>query len=123
MATTLGSISSSTDMESYVKQTDLLSITANTTISIPAGYYIVDIIIRNTTGNSIVGGVRVGTTDGGADVVLALIVGGSSIQAIPDAQILKRVFSVSGATTLYIQAVTLWNSASINLHFILKKFV
>jgi hypothetical protein len=123
MATLLGSITSTTDMDTYIKQTDLTAVTSNTTVSIPAGYYIADIIVRNTTANAITGGLRVGTTDGGADVVVALTVSASGIVAIPDAAILKRVFSVSGATTLFVQAVVAWNSANINIHFVLKRFV
>lgn len=97
----------------------LTAVTSNTTITIPANYYIVGVIINNTTANAVTGGIRVGTTDGGIDVVVALAVAGNALQAIPDATLLKRLFSTTVSTTLYIQTVTLWNSASLNLTFLL----
>lgn len=99
----------------------LAAVLANTTVSIPPGYMIVGLSVRNTTANAVTGGVRIGTTDGGVDVVVALAVAGSAILGVPDATILKKYFSASAATTLFIQTVTLWNSASLNLSFLLGK--
>lgn len=101
----------------------LLTVTGNTTASIPAGYYIQDIIIENTTANIITGGLKVGTTSGGIDVIVALAVGANALVVIPDVTILQRIFSMSSNTTLYIQAVTLWNSASLNVYFVLRKVI
>lgn len=98
-----------------------LATTANTTAVIPAGYIIDAIVINNTTGNAVTGGIKIGTTSGGTDVVLALAVGANSLQTVPDATILKRVFSMSVDTTLYIQTVTLWNSASLDIYLTLQK--
>ena len=100
-----------------------LNITSNTTVVIPAGHYILDIIVQNTTVNAVTGGLKIGTTLGGVDVVVALTTGANSIQTIQDASLLKSVFSATVDTTLYIQAVTLWNSASINFYFVLRKFI
>lgn len=97
------------------------AVTANTTVSIPAGYMIQDIVLQNTTANAITGGVRIGTTDTGVDVAISIAVGANALFTIPDATLLKRVFSMSGSTTLYLQTVTLWNSASINIYFFLRK--
>lgn len=110
-----GSMLSDIPIQSY------LSVTSNTTASIPAGYFIQDIVIQNTTANAITGGVRIGTTDLGVDVAIAIAVGANALFAVPDATLLKRIFSMSGATTLYIQTVTLWNSASLNIYFVLRK--
>lgn len=98
-----------------------LAVTGNTTVSIPAGNIIQDLVIQNTTGNAVTGGIKIGTTNGGTDVVLALAVGANSLQTVLDAALLKRVFSMSGATTLYIQTVTLWNSSSLNFYFSCRK--
>lgn len=98
-----------------------LTVTGNTTVSIPAGNIIQDLVIENTTGNAVTGGIKIGTTNGGTDVVLALAVGSNSLQTVLDAALLKRVFSMSGSTTLYVQTVTLWNSASLNLYFSCRK--
>jgi hypothetical protein len=99
----------------------LTAITANTTFVVPAGWAIDDIFIINTTANAVTGGIRIGTTDGGVDVVVAFAVAGSLVGHIPEASMLKRFFSSSVDTTLYLQTVTLWNSASLNLRVVLKK--
>ena len=98
-----------------------LTVTGNTTVSIPAGCLIQDIVVQNTTANAVTGGIKVGTTNGGVDVVVALAVGANALYAIPEATLLKRIFSMSSDTTLYIQTVTLWNSASLNIYFVLRK--
>lgn len=101
--------------------TSLAAMTANGTVTIPAGHMIQHVVIQNTTGNAITGGIRVGTTNGGTDVVVAVAVGASALFAVLDATILKRVFSLSVDTTLYVQAVVAWNSASLNIYFVLRK--
>lgn len=98
-----------------------LAVVANTTVSIPAGYQILAISMRNTTANAVTGGIRIGTSDAGIDVAVAIAVAGSAIIGVPDATILKKYFSSSVATTLFVQAVTLWNSASLNISFLLGK--
>lgn len=94
------------------------ALTANGTLSVPPGFCISQIVIENTTANAITGGLRIGTTDGGIDVVVALTVAGNALSIVPDATLLKRLFSTSAAQTLYLQAVTLWNSASLNVWLI-----
>ncbi len=108
---------------SYIplKTNYLLSVTGDTTTIIPAGYSILQIIIQETAGNSITGGVRIGSTNGGVDIVLSLAVGANSIQYINDATILKRIFSLSIDTTIYIQTITLWNNANVNIYITLSK--
>ena len=98
-----------------------LNISANSTVVIPAGYSILQVIIENTTSNAVTGGIKVGTTSGDTDVVASLAIGANALFAIPDATILKKIFSLSSSTTLYIQTLTLWNSANLNFHFVLRK--
>jgi hypothetical protein len=69
----------------------------------------------------VTGGIRIGTTAGGADVVAAQAVAGNAIDTVAEANILKRVFSRTAAQTLHIQAVTAWNSASVELAFVMRK--
>lgn len=99
----------------------LNAVTANTTISIPAGWAISQILFANTTANAVSGGIRIGTTSGAADVVNAQAVGANAIGSIDDANILLKIFSRTAAQTLFIQAVTAWNSASVELSFVLRK--
>lgn len=91
-------------------------ITANATITVPKNQRIESIVIRNTTANAVTGGIRIGTTNGGTDVVAAQAVAGNAFLVVPDAAILKRVFSTTAETVLYVQAVTGWNSASLVLN-------
>lgn len=95
--------------------------TANDTVVVPAGFAIQSMTIRNTTANAVTGGVRVGTTDGGVDVVVALATGANAIIGIPDATILLKYFSATVDTTLYIQAVAAWNSANLDINIVLVK--
>jgi hypothetical protein len=97
------------------------AVTANTTISIPAGWAIDQVHFANTTANAVTGGIKIGTTSGATDVVAAQAVGANALDTIADANVLKKVFSRSVAQTLFIQAVTAWNSASLELSFVLRK--
>jgi hypothetical protein len=99
----------------------LRAVTANTMISIPAGWAIARIFYAETAGNAVTGGIRIGTTSGATDVVAAQAIGGNSLDTIGDASILKKVFSRAAAQTLFIQAVSNWNGASVELSFVLGK--
>lgn len=99
----------------------LNALAANGTISIPGGFRVMGIAYANTTANAVTGGIKIGTTSGGTDVVAAQAVGANAIGTVADADILKRLFSRTAAQTLYIQAVTAWNSASVELSLDLKK--
>lgn len=98
-----------------------LGVTSNTTVSIPAGNIIQHLLVQNVTANAVTGGIRIGTTDGGVDVIITVAVGANALFCVLDATLLKRAFSMSGATTLYIQTVTLWNSANLNFYFSCRK--
>jgi len=97
----------------------LVGLVNDATTTIPAGYQIQDTIVENTTANAMTGGLKIGTTNGGTDVLLALAVGGNSLQSV---ELLKTVFSSSAPQTLYIQDVLGWNSANLNITFVIKKF-
>lgn len=91
----------------------LSAVAANATFVLPAGCVLERVYIRNNTANAVTGGVRIGTTDGGVDVVVALAVGANGM--VDTASLLSLLAST--ATTLYIQAVTLWNGASLDIAF------
>jgi len=92
-----------------------LAISANTTIVIPAGWAIDAVHVENTTANAVTGGVKIGTTAGGIDVVAALAVGANVLTFVLDAALLKRFFGAADQT-LHVQAVIAWNSAVINMY-------
>jgi len=97
--------------------------TSNGTLVIPAGYQIIAASVVNTTANAITGGVKIGTSDGGTQVAVAIATGANAVIGIPDATILTKFFSTSATQTLYVQAVIAWNSASINVNLLLAKMI
>lgn len=97
------------------------NVSSNSTTVIPAGYSILQVVVQNTTGNSVTGGIKIGTTNGGTDVILALPILANDLFVISDASLSKKIFSMSSDQTLYVQAVTLWNSANLNFYFVLRK--
>lgn len=108
-------------MSFYPIKTLKQTYTSNGTIVIPAGYQIVGVTIVNTTANAVTGGIKIGTTNGGTEVAVAIATGANAILGIPDATMLLKTFSTSSDTTLYIQAVVAWNSASVDLSIIICK--
>ncbi len=102
--------------------TQLKNFEADGTYAVPGGFQIEGIIIENTTANAVTGGIRIGTTAGGTQVVVAQPVGANALLKIMDADILLKVFSVSAPTSLFVEAVTNWNTASVNFYFIIKPF-
>lgn len=89
-----------------------LNLTANGTVTLQAGEGVTKIWFRNDTANAVTGGIRVGTTDGGADVLAAGAVAASAV--VGYAPLITAV-NPSAARTLYVQAVTAWNSAQVDV--------
>lgn len=109
-----------TKYKSALTQTTAGSISSCVT----AKYAITHIFIENTTANAITGGLKIGTTAGATDVVAAQAVGANALIVISDASILKRLFNTgSTAQTIYFDAVTSWNSASINIYFKMQRMI
>lgn len=105
------------------KQMRILNLDAASaaTFAIPRGHAIDSIYFRNRTANAVTGGIKIGTTAGGVDIVAAQAVGASAFGHVPAADLLKRFFSVTDRQVLYIDAVSAWNSASIDLYITLNK--
>lgn len=82
---------------------------------VPPNYFIDRLQIQNTTASAITGGLKIGTTTGGVDVVAAVAIGANAFVNVPDAALLKTAFSATVSQTLFVQTVTLWNGASVNL--------
>jgi hypothetical protein len=87
--------------------------------ALPPSTYIEHIIMQETAGNAVTGGVKVGTTSGGADVVAALTVGASSLSFTTDAALLKRVFSTTAVQPLFVTPATAGNSANVTVTVVL----
>lgn len=91
---------------------------ANSAIILPANAFIQSIIVVGNNANAITGGLKFGTTGGGVDIVAAMPVAGSTIQQITDALLLKRLFSQSATQQIFFDAVTLWNSANVDVRIL-----
>jgi len=90
--------------------------------SIPAGAYIQQIIWNNTTANAVTGGMSVGTTANGTDVVAAQALAANALVFTTDALLLKRVFSLTAATPLHFAPVTSSNTANLTITIIYGYF-
>lgn len=84
-------------------------------VTLPANSYITGIIIENTTATSVTGGVKVGTTSGGTQVVANFQCLASCLTSVTDALILRRVFSTTTPQTLFIDGVTALSGAILNV--------
>lgn len=92
-----------------------VTLTNDGTIVIPKNRYIKAIYMRNSTANAVTGGIKIGTTSGGTDVVAAQAVGANAFLKVADADVLIKGWSSD--QTLFIQDVTAWNSASVTVTF------
>jgi len=85
---------------------------------VPKGYKIKSIYFKNTAANAVTGGIKIGTASGGTQVVVAEAIGASAESVCTLA---TDFFSSTASQTLYVGAVTAWNSASVNLIFTMEK--
>jgi len=81
--------------------------------NLPVGTYIQHIIFSNSTANAVTGGIAVGTTSGGADVVAAQACGANCLVFVADSALLKRVFSTTAQQAIFITPVTAGNNANV----------
>lgn len=103
------------------KQFRCVGVTADYSFSFPAGHCIRGIFVFNRTANAITGGLNIGTAAAGAQVISAKAVGANALIHLTDAEILKRVFSLTAAQTLYVNAASAWNSANIDVFILAEK--
>jgi hypothetical protein len=83
--------------------------------NLPANTYITEIVFSNAVAAAVTGGISIGTTANGTDVVAATAVGSSALTFTPNASILKQPFSTTAATPLHAAAVTAWNSTNVTI--------
>ena len=82
---------------------------------LPPSTYIQHIIASNSTANAVTGGIAVGTTSGGADVVAALDCAANCLSFVADSALLKRVFSTTNPQPLFVTPVTAGNNANVTV--------
>lgn len=83
--------------------------------NVPANYYIAEIVYSNAIAAAVTGGISIGTTANGTDVVAAQAVGSSALTFTANASILKQPFSTTVSTPLHAAAVTSWNGANVTI--------
>lgn len=84
--------------------------------TLPAKAYIQQIIFSNSVAAAVTGGISIGTTANGTNVVAAQAVGASTDVAVAQAAILLPVPVTTGlASTINMAAVTAWNSANVTV--------
>ena len=97
--------------KNLVRGNRLVRLTANGTITLPAGVLVRRIYFRNRTANAVTGGIRIGTSAAGTQVVTAQAVAASAIVSV-----LPTIENYQAAAQiLYIEAVTSWNSADVDV--------
>lgn len=90
-------------------------LTANGTLALPAGYFIERIWFKNHTANAVTGGIRIGSAAAGTQYVTAQAIA-ASVQAVIAPTISGySLAQPQVASTLYIEAVTSWNSADVTV--------
>jgi hypothetical protein len=86
--------------------------TANGTIVLPAGVLLRRIYFRNRTANAVTGGIRIGTSAAGTQVVTAQAIAANAVVSIN-----PTIENYQAAEqTLYVEAVTAWNSADVDVY-------
>jgi hypothetical protein len=92
--------------------------TTSSTITLPAYGYIVGIVLSETAGNAITGGVDIGDSGTAAKYVSAIALGANATITVTDALTLARVNVPSGVPTadqILVACHTACNSGSINI--------
>lgn len=109
-------LSANTDQIVSLKKLAATGVTAaNSTLVLPANAYIQRIIVKNNTANAITGGIAIGTTNGGADIMVALAVAGNALVTDIGTGLLKSIFSTSATQQIFLDAVVSWNSANVDV--------
>lgn len=87
---------------------------------LPASAYIQKVVVSNATANAVTGGVSIGSTANGTDIVAAATCGANCLNG--DITIAKSAFSTTAATTLNVAAVTAWNNANVTVTVVFAYF-
>ena len=96
---------------SAVRGNRIATLTANGQIVLPAGVMLRRIYFRNRTANAVTGGIRIGTSAGGTQIVTAQAIAANAIvSVIPTIENYQ-----ANAQTLFVEAVTAWNNAQVDV--------
>lgn len=106
--------------EGFTLRSQLFAVVANAltaagTVVLPPGAYIDRIIVQETSGGAVTGGIKIGTAAAGTQVAAALICGASCLVWTPDVSISTRIFANTAPQTLFIDAVSSFASSRVNV--------
>jgi len=73
-------------------------------------------------GNTVTGGINIGSAAGGNDIVATLALGANALIVVPNASVLKRASSTTAPTNLFVSAGASWNGANLNVKALLRTF-
>lgn len=110
---------------SLIQQTMLANTTATTsTITLPANAFIVGIILQETAGNAVTGGVNIGNATSATAYASAVTLGANAAVSVADSA-LTRVYPATTPTSaqkILVAAQSAWNSASVNITILYSYF-
>jgi hypothetical protein len=110
---------------SLIQQTMLANTTATTsTITLPANAFIVGIILQETAGNAVTGGVNIGNATSATAYASAVTLGANALVSVADSA-LTRVYPATTPTSaqkILVAAQTSFNSASVNITILYSYF-
>lgn len=86
---------------------------ANAQLNLPTYSEITRIYLCNRTTNAVTGGIRIGTSPGGTQVVTAQAVAGTADLPISVAPSVNAILAT--VQILYVEAVTAWNNALVDV--------
>lgn len=110
-------------LKSLIVTTGVLSGTTSVQVAtLPAGAYIREFLVENTTANAVTGGVNIGKTTGAADIVSALTCGASCLTFVGDVALLLRNFSKTVPQAIWVTAQTGGNSANLTITIVYGYF-
>lgn len=108
-------LTQSAPLRSLIFTTGVMTSTTSVQVTpnLPAGAYIRDIFIDNTTANAVSGGIDIGKTSGAADIVSAKTCAANCLSFVADSALLLRVFSKTVQQAIWVTGHT--DAASANL--------
>jgi hypothetical protein len=95
--------------------------TAAFTFNLPANCFITDIAIINNTSNAVTGGLKFGTTLGGNNIINTVAVLADDYTWVDDDDYIYRIWDKAADQTIYVDAVTAWNSANLDVTILIAK--
>lgn len=92
----------------------LSSTSVDSSFTLPSAGRLDSIVLQETSGAAVTGGIFIGTTSGGRDIT-EIALGASQITQVPDSSMLKRVFTTTGGQQIFIKGDNKANNSSVNV--------